>query len=120
MATRASGMSDVISIGDDDFQSIVERRGLVLVEFYTEWWGSCQRMRRILGRIAADGDAAKRTVNIQEHLASAIPFGGQRAPTFILFVDGKPVKQLRGPRDEQTLRELLVEDSEEHVDTESS
>jgi len=44
----------------------------------------------------------------ESNLETAINFGAQSAPTFVLFVDGQPVKQLRGGETEQSLRELIA------------
>jgi len=42
-------------------------------------------------------------------LETAIEFGAQRTPTFVPFVDGQPVQQLRGGQNEGTLRDLIAQ-----------
>jgi thioredoxin 1 len=108
MAARIAETDSVISLGDDDIDSIVGETDVTLVEFHTEWCGTCQRMKPMLETIAADTDAAVATIDIESHLEIAIEFGVQSTPTFVLFVDGQPVKQLKGGQSEQSLRELIA------------
>src|SRR6056297_75732 len=108
MTTQTTKTNSVVSLGDDDdIEAAVEIDGVALAEFYTEWCGSCQRMTPILETIATDTDATVLTIDVESHLETAIEFGAQSTPTFVLFADGKPVKQLRGAQDEATLRELI-------------
>ncbi|QDX39500.1 thioredoxin family protein (plasmid) [Salarchaeum sp. JOR-1] len=96
------------SLGDGDLEAIVEDSSVTLVEFYTEWCGTCKRMKPVLDTLADDTDATVVTVDIESNLETAIEFGAQSTPTFVLFADGKPVKQLRGGQTEQALRDLLA------------
>ncbi|SHG95414.1 thioredoxin family protein [Halobaculum gomorrense] len=109
MAIKIAETGSVISLGDDDdIESVVEDTGVTLVEFFTEWCGTCQRMKPMLETITADTDTAVAMIDIESHLETAIEFGAQSAPTFVLFADGQPVKQLRGGQTEQSLRELIA------------
>jgi thioredoxin 1 len=107
MATTAVETGSIVSLGDDDFETVVESTEITLVEFYTEWCGTCERMKPILQDIAADTAATVVTVDIERNLETAIEFGAQSTPTFILFADGRPVKQLKGGQTEQSLRDLI-------------
>lgn len=107
METQTTGPDTVVSLDDDDIEAVVETDGAALAEFYTAWCGACQRMKPVLETIAADTDATVLTIDLESHLETAIEFGAQSTPTFVLFVEGQPVKQLRGAQTEQGLRELL-------------
>ncbi|NHN49273.1 thioredoxin family protein [Halostella sp. JP-L12] len=98
----------MISLGGDDLETVVEDSSVALVEFYTEWCGTCKRMKPVLEALAEDADATILTIDIESNLETAIEFGAQSTPTFVLFADGKPVKQLQGGQDEGTLRDLIV------------
>ncbi|MUW14804.1 thioredoxin fold domain-containing protein [Halorubrum sp. CBA1125] len=102
----------MISLGDDDIETVVEDSNVTLVEFYTEWCGTCKRMKPVLKTIAGDTDATVLTADIESNLETAIEFGAQSTPTFVLFADGQPVKQLRGGQTEQTLRDLIAQYSD--------
>ncbi|WP_237561639.1 thioredoxin family protein [Halorubrum halophilum] len=108
MATQTAKTDRVVSLGDDDLETVVEDSSVALVEFYTEWCGTCKRMKPVLETLAEDTDAAILTIDIESNLETAIEFGAQSTPTFVLFVDGQPVKQLRGGQNEQTLRDLIA------------
>ncbi|WP_280536269.1 thioredoxin family protein [Halopenitus sp. POP-27] len=109
MATQTAEMDRVVSLGDDDLETVVEDSSVALVEFYTEWCGTCTRMKPVLETLAEDTDATILTIDIESNLETAIEFGAQSTPTFVLFVDGQPVKRLRGGQNEQTLRELITQ-----------
>ena len=112
MTTQTTDSASLVSLGDGDIETAVGDEGVALVEFYTEWCGSCQQMKPTLERIAADTDMTVLTVDVESHLETAIEFGAQRTPTFVLFADGRPVKQRRGAQSEQSLRDLIAEYSE--------
>lgn len=107
MATQTTEADSVVSLGDDDIEAAVGADGVALAEFYTEWCGACQRMKPVLETVVVDTDAMVLTIDIESHLETAIEFGAQSTPTFVLFVDGRPVKQLRGARTERSLRDLI-------------
>lgn len=65
-------------------------------------------MKPVLEALAEDTEATILTIDIESNLETAIEFGAQSTPTFVLFVDGQPVKQLRGGQNEQTLRDLIA------------
>lgn len=108
MPTSEREMTAVVSLGTDDIETITESNDVVLAEFYAEWCGTCNRLEPVLDRIASDTEATVVTVDIETNLATAIEFGAQSTPSFVLFVDGRPVKQLRGGQDEATLRALIA------------
>jgi thioredoxin 1 len=108
MATQTAETDSVISLGNADIETVVEDSSVTLVEFYTEWCGTCKRMEPVLETIAVDTDATVLTVDIESNLETAIEFGAQSTPTFVLFVDGQPVKRLRGGQTEQSLRDLIA------------
>jgi len=62
-----------------------------------------------LETLAGDTEATILTIDIESNLETAIDFGAQSTPTFVLFADGQPVKQLRGGQTEQTLRDLTAQ-----------
>lgn len=108
MARSDRRSESVATLGDVSLETVTEARDVVLVEFYTEWCGTCQQMQPVLESIGADTDASVLKVDIESNLETAIEFGAQRTPTFVVFADGRPVKQLQGSQTEAALRELLA------------
>lgn len=107
MAASNRSPGSVAILGDDSFDAVVRSDDIVLVEFYTEWCGTCQKMQPLLEFISEATDVTVFKVDIESNLETAIEFGAQRAPTFVLFAEGRPVKQLQGSQTEATLRELV-------------
>lgn len=108
METLAGEPTGVRELDDGSLGRITERNDVVLAEFATEWCGACRRMEPVLDSIASDTDAVVVKVDVERHLETAIEHGAQRAPTFVLFVDGRPAARLRGARTEATLRDRLA------------
>lgn len=108
MATRIAETNRVVSLGDDDIEAVLGSSDAALVECYTEWCHTCTRTKPGLELLAEDSDVTVLTIDIESNLETAIQFGAQSAPTFVLFADGRPVKQLRGGRTEQSLHELIA------------
>ena len=102
-------VTEVASLGDDSLEEVVAENAVVLAEFAAEWCGSCRRMAPTLDALAATTDAVVVTVDVETNLEAAIEHGAQSAPTFVLFVEGRPVKRLRGGQTEQTLRDLIAQ-----------
>jgi thioredoxin 1 len=109
MATRQGSDSRVRTLREMSFDEAIGEDEFILVEFFTDWCGTCTQMEPILESIAVDTDVAVLKVDIETHLETAIEYGGQRSPTFVLFADGRPIKQLSGTQTETALRDLLEE-----------
>lgn len=108
MATSEQQQSSVVSLGSGAIETVTESNDVVLAEFYADWCGTCTRLEPILDGIATDTAATVLTVDIETNLETAIEFGAQSTPSFVLFVGGRPVKQLRGDQTEATLRDLIA------------
>ncbi|KAL2650402.1 hypothetical protein R1flu_018530 [Riccia fluitans] len=77
----------------------------ILVDFYAVWCGPCQFMDPILREVAQEMSGRIRTVkiNTEKYPAVASRFGIRSLPTFVLFVDGRPVDWLEGALQRQDL-----------------
>jgi len=79
------------------FQQTVAAGGKVVVDFWAEWCGPCRMMKPVLAQLAeAYPQVTVASVNVDEVPQPAMQFQINSIPAFILFENGKPVKQAIG------------------------
>lgn len=95
---------EVISLTGDNFQEIVSKEDLMLVEFYAPWCGHCkslapeyERAARHLKKLPKAIRLAKVDATVEKELAKQFDVSGY--PTLLIFRKGKHFKY-NGPRDE--------------------
>lgn len=97
-----------IRLQKSNFNEIVlDKKGMVLVDFWASWCGPCKMLAPVLSQIAEENeDIIVGKVNVDEEMALAQAFGIQSIPTVILFKDGKPVKENVGYTKKETLEKM--------------
>ncbi|SEL36750.1 thioredoxin [Haloferax larsenii] len=88
----------------EHFKSVVDRDGVVLVDFYADWCGPCQMLDPVVENIAADTAAVVVKVDIDEFQQLAGAYQVQSVPNVVFFADGEPKKRVVGMRGEDVLR----------------
>lgn len=88
---------------DEDFEMEV-KNGVVLVDFYADWCGPCQRMGEVLEEM---DNINVLKVNTDEHNELALSFGVMSIPTLILFKDGANIGKLIGLQSKEDIEEFL-------------
>lgn len=108
---QAKGRGDAIpTIGEQDFEQEVLRPELpVLLEFSAEW---CQPCKQIAPEVAAfakemEGKLIVRKVDIDKSPLLARELRIQSVPTFMVFVQGRPVDAVVGAIGKKKLREMV-------------
>jgi thioredoxin 1 len=80
----------------------------VLVDFYADWCGPCQRLAPVLEELAAElPDARIVKVNVDEHPSLAARYSVQSIPSLQVFKNGAVTDQLVGLARKSQLRALL-------------
>ena len=95
-----------IKITKENFEKEVLNSEIpVLVDFYADWCGPCQRLSPILSEIAKeyDGKIKVGKVNVDAETELAIEFKALAIPTLIYFKDKKAERRLVGLSDKEEI-----------------
>jgi thioredoxin 1 len=89
----------VKAVDDASFDTeVLASNGPVLVEFGAAWCPPCRMLAPVLDDIAAERSSSLRvlTVDVDANPVTQGAYGVMSLPTLLLFVDGKPVRQVIG------------------------
>lgn len=81
-------------------QEVIRSTGPVLVDFHTPDCGPCRAMAPVLDEIAQERNGKLKIVKVDaaENQQLAAQFRVTAMPTFILFENGQPTRQIIGAR----------------------
>jgi thioredoxin 1 len=97
-----------IAVGKQNFKEVVERDGLVLVDWWAPWCGPCRTFGPIFERVAAKHPGATfAKVNTEDEQELAAAFGIQSIPTLMIFRDRVPLFSQPGALPEAGLEDLI-------------
>lgn len=103
-------MAELI-LNDQNFEEeVLKSKNPVLVDFWAPWCGPCKMQGPIIEELAKDyegKDIKIGKLNVDEAPQSASKFQIMSIPTVIIFKDGKPMEQMMGVQDKDTLSEKL-------------
>lgn len=101
-------MSQVVS--SSDFQSkVLDAKTPVLVDFFATWCGPCKRVAPVVDEIATEmaGKIDVYKLDIDQSSDIASKYGVMSVPTFILFENGEPKKQMLGAQPKAQILAML-------------
>lgn len=102
-------MSNVVSITDAEFDSVIQSDTPVLVDFWAEWCGPCKAIAPTLDALSTEFDGKVKIVklNVDENQETAAKFGIRSIPTLKLFKNGEEVDMVVGGLPKQEFVDFL-------------
>jgi len=88
----------VVHTDKNGFQKeVLDKKGLVLVDFYADWCGPCKMTGPIIEELAEElTDIKFVKVNVDENTELTSTYQIFSIPTFVIFKDGQVVHQFVG------------------------
>ena len=96
LAASQTPKNTVIDLNDSNFEQEI-KQGVTLVDFWAEWCGPCKLMHPVFERMSKKYKEVKfGRVNVDQNQSTAMRFGVQAIPTFIMFKDGVQIDKMMG------------------------
>ena len=98
-------MGKAVEITDSNFNEIVTKNDIVLVDFWAEWCGPCRMIAPMIEELANeyDGKAIIGKLDVDNNQESSIKFGVRSIPTLLVFKNGEMVDRHVGAVPKETL-----------------
>lgn len=97
--------------GAEEFNEVINRYDVVLVDCYADWCGPCKMMEPVVEELAATTDAAIAKIDVDANQQLAAKLGARSIPTLVVFANGEPVNRMVGAQDKGSLQRALQQAS---------
>ena len=110
--------STPITLTDQNFNEMVGKHPLLIVDFWAPWCGPCRMVSPVITELSQElaGKAAFGKLNVDENPMIASTFGIQSIPTIAIFKNGKAVDGIIGAASKSHIMSKLST----HINTNSS
>jgi len=99
---------DVKHVNGGELEELLNKKPLVLVDFWAEWCMPCRFIEPIFEEIARTyKEVTCVKVNVDENQESAAKYGVMGIPTLILFKNGKPVERIVGVAPKEQIEQQI-------------
>ena len=90
---------------------VLEKQGLVVVDFFATWCGPCQMISPVIINLDKkyDGEVEFYKINVDENQDAAMRYGVNSVPTLIFFKDGEEIERQVGFMEEDELSKFIDE-----------
>ena len=99
-----------LEITNENFDSLLSEKEVVVVDFWAPWCGPCRMMGPVVDDLAEDNkddNTAIGKVNVDESSDLAQKYGIRGIPTVIFFKGGEPVERISGVKSKEELEEII-------------
>jgi len=104
--SQAAGRSiseSPIQVTDRDFESLIQKYPLMVIDCWAAWCGPCRMLAPVVEELARDyaGKIVFGKLDVDENPRTVMNFGVMSVPTLLIIKNGKLVDQIVGaaPRD---------------------
>ena len=96
--SNQSTITTPITLTDQNFNEMVGRHNLLIVDFWAPWCGPCRMVSPVITELSQElaGKAVFGKLNVDENPMIASTFGIQSIPTIAIFKNGKAVDGIVG------------------------
>ncbi len=91
-------MSEITLTTENFKEEVLDKKGIILVDFWADWCGPCKMLSPLLKEIAEEyeGKVTIGKVNVDQNMDLAMGYRVVSIPMLILFKDGAPVAKSVG------------------------
>ena len=91
-------------------QEVLDKKGLVLVDFHAEWCGPCKMTDPIIEELSKEmTDIAFAKVDVDQENEIAQEYNVSSIPSFFIFKDGKVVSQFVGAMGKEGFEDQIAD-----------
>tara|TARA_Y100000310_G_scaffold334233_1_gene413560 strand:- start:92138 stop:92446 length:309 start_codon:yes stop_codon:yes gene_type:complete len=96
-------------ITEQNFQTeALDQKGVVIVDFYTDWCGPCKQLAPILEELSKEMKEVKfLKINAEEAANLASHYGVRSVPTLVLLKEGEVKDTITGMHPKEVLQEKI-------------
>lgn len=96
---------------DTNFQeSVLDKKGVVVVDFGAEWCGPCRALAPIIDELATEmeGKVTIGKLDVDQNKEASLKYGIRNIPTILFFRDGELVEKHTGSATKSMLEEKIL------------